>query len=42
MLEAHKGGPAMAPSGDPAETCITTWLLGNGLDMASCVAAVSQ
>jgi hypothetical protein len=40
MLQAHKGGPAMASTGDPAETCITSWLAGQGLDKASCIQAV--
>ncbi len=40
MLEAHKGGPAMA-TGDPAYLCITSWLLGTGLDTPSCTAAAS-
>jgi hypothetical protein len=40
MLEAHKGGPAMAPTNDPAETCITSWLLGAGVDTAACAQAV--
>lgn len=38
MLEAHKGGPAIA-TGDPAEACIESWLLGT-VDTASCTAAV--
>ena len=42
MLEAHKGGPAIA-SGDSAETCITSWLIGPGkLDKAACNAAVAS
>jgi hypothetical protein len=40
MLESHKGGPAIAP-GDTADLCITSWLLGAGLDTASCTAAAS-
>lgn len=41
MLESHKGGPAFAPSGDPGETCITTWLLGQGADKAACAQAIA-
>jgi hypothetical protein len=40
MLESHKGGPAMA-SGDSAETCITSWIKGKGVDTAACAAAVA-
>ena len=39
LLEAHKGGQQIAPSGDPAEACITSWLLGTGVDTAACNAA---
>jgi hypothetical protein len=41
MLQAHKGGPALAPTGDPGETCITSWLVGGGVDKAACAAAVA-
>ena len=48
MLEAHKGGPAIAPTGDPAETCITSWIndgigppVATGLDKGACAAAVA-
>lgn len=41
-LEAHKGGPAFAPSGDPGETCITSWILGTGVDKSACNAAVAS
>ena len=40
MLQAHKGGPAMAPTGDPAETCITTWLM-DAVDKNACNQAIS-
>ena len=40
-LEAHKGGPAMV-QGDPSYNCITSWLAGNGLDMASCSTAATN
>ncbi|HEY1959939.1 MAG TPA: hypothetical protein VGH28_30230 [Polyangiaceae bacterium] len=40
MLEAHKGGPAFAPSGDPGETCITSWI-DNALDKNACNQAVA-
>lgn len=40
-LESHKGGPAFSPNGDDGETCISTWLTGNGLDKASCVSALA-
>ena len=39
-LEAHKGGPAMAPTNDPAETCITTWVTGVGVDKNACAQAL--
>ncbi len=35
MLQAHNGGPAMAPTGDPAETCITSWI-NAALDKNAC------
>ena len=41
LLEAHKGGPAFAPSGDPGEQCITSWILGGGVDKNACSAAVA-
>jgi len=41
LLESHKGGPAFAPSGDPGETCITSWLLGTGVDTAACTQAIA-
>jgi len=40
MLEAHKGGPAFAPTGDPGAGCITTWILGN-VDATQCAQAVA-
>jgi len=40
MLESHKGGPALAPSNDPGETCITTWVLGTGVDKTACSDAI--
>ena len=40
MLESHKGGPALAPNGDPGETCITSWLVGPTVDTTSCANAV--
>jgi hypothetical protein len=40
LLESHKGGPAFAPSGDPGEDCITTWIDGN-VDATKCSAAVA-
>ena len=39
-LESHKGGPAFAPTGDPGEGCITTWIQG-AVDKTQCAAAVS-
>ncbi len=45
MLEAHKGGPAFAPTGDPGVTCITTWVLGSlgpGLDKNACNQAIAS
>jgi hypothetical protein len=48
MLQAHKGGPAIAPTGDPAETCITSWIddgigppVATGLDKNACTQAVA-
>lgn len=40
MLEAHKGGPAFAPSGDPGETCITSWIEG-AVDKNACTQAIA-
>jgi len=40
LLEAHKGGPAFAPSGDPGETCITTWIQGQA-DKNACNQAIA-
>ncbi len=40
MLQAHKGGPALAPENDPGETCITSWLLGTGVDAQACSDAI--
>ena len=40
-LEAHKGGPAFAPTGDPGEACITTWIAGT-TDKNACSAAVAS
>jgi hypothetical protein len=40
LLEAHKGGPAFAPSGDPGETCITSWIQGT-VDQTACNAAIA-
>lgn len=34
-LEKHKGGPALT-KGEPAEQCITTWLIGSKLDPVLC------
>lgn len=42
MLQAHKGGPALAPTGDPGEECITSWILGPAVDKAACTAAVAS
>ncbi len=41
MLQAHKGGPALAPVNDPGETCITSWLLGTGVDKQACSDAIA-
>jgi hypothetical protein len=44
MLEGHKGGPAIAPSNDPAELCIVSWLLSDAthpVDQASCTKAAT-
>jgi hypothetical protein len=38
--ESHKGGPVLAPQGDPGETCLTTWIYGN-TDTAACAKAAS-
>ncbi len=40
MLQSHKGGPALAPANDPGETCITSWLLGGGVDTQACSDAI--
>ncbi len=39
-LEAHKGGAAFAPTGDPGEGCITTWIAG-AVDKTQCNAAIA-
>lgn len=39
-LEAHKGGPAFAPTGDPGEGCITTWIAG-AVDKTQCAQAIA-
>jgi len=48
LLESHKGGPAIATTGDPAETCITSWIndgigppVATGLNKKACTDAVS-
>jgi hypothetical protein len=41
LLESHKGGMVFAPTGDKGEVCITSWLLGNGVDSTSCNASAS-
>jgi hypothetical protein len=48
MLESHKGGPAIATAGDPAEDCITSWIndgigppAAQGLNKKACTDAVS-
>jgi len=41
LLESHKGGPAFAPQGDPGEQCITSWILGGGVDQAACTQAIA-
>ena len=38
--ESHKGGPVLAPQGDPGETCLTSWLYGT-IDTAACAKATS-
>lgn len=38
--ESHKGGPVLAPQGDPGETCLTTWIYG-AVDVAACTRATS-
>ena len=38
-LEGHKGGPAFAPTNDPAEVCLTTWIKGT-VDTGACTRAI--
>jgi hypothetical protein len=38
-LEGHKGGPAFAPTNDPAEVCLTTWIRGT-VDTTACTKAI--
>ena len=38
-LGSHKGGPAFAPTGDPGETCLNTWIQG-AVDPAACNRAI--
>jgi len=39
-LEGHKGGPAIAPTNDPVELCIVSWIIGV-IDQASCTKAAA-
>ncbi|CAN5214175.1 hypothetical protein BH09MYX1_BH09MYX1_46350 [soil metagenome] len=38
-LEGHKGGPAFAPTNDPAEVCLATWIKGT-VDTTACTKAI--
>ena len=38
-LGFHTGGPAFAPTGDPGETCLTTWIQG-AVDPLACNRAI--
>ena len=38
-LRAHKGGPAFAPTGDPGETCLVSWIQG-AVDPTACNRAI--
>ena len=38
-LEGHKGGPAFAPTNDPAEVCLATWIRG-AVDTTACTKAI--
>ncbi len=40
MLEGHKGGPVLAPTNDPVEVCIDSWILGT-IDQATCAKAAA-
>jgi len=35
QLERHKGGPVLQPN-DDGDTCLTSWLSGNGVDYTAC------
>jgi hypothetical protein len=38
-LGFHKGGPAFAPTGDPGEACLVTWMQG-AVDPSACNRAI--
>lgn len=40
MLEGHKGGPVLAPTNDPVEVCIDSWIVGT-IDQTSCAKAAA-
>ena len=40
MLEGHKGGPVLAPTNDPVEVCVDSWILGT-IDAPSCTKAAA-
>ncbi len=39
-LEGHKGGPAIAPTNDPVELCLDSWIVGT-IDQATCTKAAA-
>ncbi len=39
LLERHKGGQLMSNEADEGFLCLTSWLAGNGVDVASCTTA---
>jgi hypothetical protein len=39
-LEGHKGGPAIAPTNDPVELCIDSWIVGT-IDQPECAKAAA-